>query len=56
MLDCNHQFTLDHIDGNPGRGAVRTLWLRCTLCDEQQPRLTMRSDEEIQAELAAATE
>ena len=53
MADCDHLFTLDRIEGSDGNAAVRTAWLRCTLCDQSQAVLTQRTDAEIQAELEA---
>lgn len=54
MPDCDHVYTLESIETPEGSGAgtTRTVWLRCTICDQRQARLTQRSDAEIQAELA----
>jgi len=54
MSDCEHEFTLESIENPEGTerpGAIRTAWLRCTICDMRQSRMTMRTDAQIQAEL-----
>jgi len=55
MSDCDHEFVLESIEsptGTEGRGTTRTIWLACTICSHRQPRLTQRTDAEIQAALA----
>jgi hypothetical protein len=55
MLDCDHEYTLDAIEnpsGAEGRGITRTVWLVCSRCGHRQARLTNRTDDEINAELA----
>jgi hypothetical protein len=56
MLDCDHEYTLDAIEnpsGAEGRGITRTAWLVCSRCGHRQARLTNRTDDEINAGLAA---
>ena len=56
MLDCDHEYTLDAIEnpaGAEGRGITRIAWLVCSRCAHRQARLTNRTDDEINAELAA---
>jgi hypothetical protein len=56
MLDCDHEYTLESIEnpsGAEGQGITRTIWLLCSLCAHRQPRLTNRSDDQINAEIEA---
>jgi hypothetical protein len=56
MTDCDHEYILESIanpSGAEGRGITRTAWLVCTTCGHRQARLTQRSDDEINAEIAA---
>lgn len=48
---CDHVYRLDSIEPASTPGASRVVWLQCTLCGHRQPRITARSDAEIQAEV-----
>ena len=58
MLDCNHEYTLESIEnpsGAKGQGTPRIIWLACSLCEHREGRLTNRSDDQINAEIAATS-
>jgi hypothetical protein len=52
-MPCQHDYRLDSIDPAKHPGEPRTAYLACTLCQHRQARITTRTDDEINAELAA---